>query len=149
VRARLNKIADEDGYTLLEVLVVVLIIGVLATIALPSFLNQTTKAVDAGAEELAHSSQVAAEDYATDHNGSYVGLTTTALAQYEPTIQIGSGSGNAWVQSVTNATATGYSVTTESSDGDALFSINRTSGATTRTCSSTNGVKGACVNGSW
>src|ERR1039457_6174633 len=61
----------EDGFTVIELLVVVLIIGILAAVALPSFLNQKNKAIDASAKELAHSAQIAAETYATDHNGSY------------------------------------------------------------------------------
>ena len=63
---------DERGFTLIELVVVILIIGILAAIAIPSFLNQKSKASDAAAKELAHSMQVAAETYATDHSGSYI-----------------------------------------------------------------------------
>jgi len=149
VRARLNGIGGEDGYTLLEVLVVVLIIGILATIALPSFLNQTSKASGASAEELAHSAQIAAETYATDHNGSYAGLTTAALSAYDASIQTSSGSGNAWVSNVTNVTANTYTVTTTPARGNETFSINRTGGLVTRTCTPTGVSQGPCVNGSW
>ncbi len=149
MRERLKRIGGEDGYTLLEVLVVVLIIGILATIAIPSFLNQSSKAAGASAEELAHTAQIAAETYATDHNGSYAGLTTSALSAYDATIQTTSGNGNAWVSSVTNATATSYTVTTTPANGNQTFSINRTNGLVTRTCTPVGVSQGPCVNGTW
>ena len=65
-----SRAQEEKGFTLIELFVVILIIGILAAIAIPSFLNQKGKANDAAAKELARTSQTAAETYSTDHNGT-------------------------------------------------------------------------------
>ena len=139
----------EAGFTVIELLVVILIIGILATIAIPSFLNQTSKATDASAKELAHNAQIDAETYATDHGGSYVGLSASVLKQNDATLQTVSGSGNAYVSGVTNTSATGYTITTAPSRGNETFSVTRSNGLTTRTCTPTSGTQGACHNGTW
>ena len=88
----LNKLRrraeDEKGFTLIELLVVILIIGILAAIAIPTFLNQKSKANDASAESLARNAATAMETYATNNNGSYANVSATSLNAITPALNI-------------------------------------------------------------
>ncbi|HEX3909531.1 MAG TPA: type II secretion system protein [Solirubrobacteraceae bacterium] len=133
-----QRLRDERGFTLIELLVVILIIGILAAIAIPSFLNQKGKANDASAKELARTAQTTAESYATENNGSYVGLEPSKLNTLEKSIPIVSSANTAWIGAA-SGTATGYVVTaTASSTGD-TFTITNAAGVVSRTCSGTGG----------
>jgi type IV pilus assembly protein PilA len=83
-----KRAAGEAGFTLVELLVVMLILGILAAIAIPSFFNQTQKANDASAKSAAKTAQTAMETYRTDNSGSYVGATPAALNTIEPTLAV-------------------------------------------------------------
>ena len=64
--------AGERGFTMVELLIVVLIIGILAAVALPSFLNQRSKAADAQAKTQVVTGRNAIEVYYFDHR-TYIG----------------------------------------------------------------------------
>lgn len=66
---RLKKsMEDKDqGFTLIELLVVIVIVGILAAIAIPIFLNQRQKAVDAGIESDLKALATVQETYYTDN----------------------------------------------------------------------------------
>jgi type IV pilus assembly protein PilA len=132
-----QRSTDEGGFTLIELLVVILIIGILAAIAIPSFLNQKSKAYDASAKELARTAETTAETYATDHEGGYTGLEQKELHKYETGLPLCTESeANACLETATGGAET-YSVTTKAANTKDKFVISRAAGgAITRECKS-------------
>ncbi len=136
---------SENGFSLIELLVVILIIGILTAIAIPSFLSSTSKASDAGAKEMVRSAQIAAETVATDNNGSYEKVNAAELHSEEPAIRITAGGASSYISAVT-ASKTTYSITAKATTGDELTITRNAEGVLTRTCASPTSKKG-CEGG--
>ena len=122
-----DPIRDEGGFTLVELLVVMLVLALLAAIAISSFFNQSDKARDARAKAAVRTAETAMEAYAIDHDGRYSGADVAALRGYEQTL-------NAAALTVDLAEADRYQVTVASAMGNSFHITRHPGGTTSLTC---------------
>jgi type IV pilus assembly protein PilA len=78
-RAELQNGENDKGFTLIELMVVIIIIGILAAIAIPVFLNQRQSAWESSVKSDLANAGIAAESYSVKNNGTYAGITVDDL----------------------------------------------------------------------
>lgn len=101
---------NRAGFTLIEILIVVVIIGILAAIAIPKFASTKEKSYLAVMKSDLRNLAVAEENYLADNNTYYAGAVPNAALIYNPssgvTVTVTEGTPSGW-----GATA-GYAVGT-------------------------------------
>jgi type IV pilus assembly protein PilA len=145
VRIELPRgVASERGFTLIELIVVMLILGLLATIAIPAFLNQREKAHDADAKGAVRTAQTAMETYGTENAGVYTGASRDRLRVIEPSLnEIPDADFMVWV----DGSGRRYFLSVESQTGN-QFNIARGGGTVDYWCA-TAGTAGCPASGLW
>ncbi len=99
----------EKGFTLIELMIVVVIIGILAAIAIPNFIAMQNRAKEGSTKANMHTLQLAAEDYGVQNDGVYAAtMDATHIASSLPSnfknpFDGTTGSGGAWEDRTTFA----------------------------------------------
>jgi prepilin-type N-terminal cleavage/methylation domain-containing protein len=69
-----------SGFTLIELMIVVVVIGILAAISIPNFFSLLDRAKESTVKANMHTVQVALEDFSVQNDGIYPTASTSALA---------------------------------------------------------------------
>jgi type IV pilus assembly protein PilA len=122
-----SHLSGEAGFTLIEILVVVLIVGILALIAMPLYVGQRMRAQDIHTQAMLRTVATALQTYHTDED-SY-DATRAQLTDIESAISAASPA------LAVSGTAETYTVTEISKSGTTFTLARAADGSLTRTCS--------------
>ncbi|MFP5377617.1 MAG: prepilin-type N-terminal cleavage/methylation domain-containing protein [Acidimicrobiia bacterium] len=112
---------NEEGFTLIELMVVVLIIAILLAIAIPTFLGARDRANDRAAQSSLRNALTAAKVIFTDEQ-DYTQATASKLAEEEPSLTFQAGASTTFKQvSFATPTTTTFQAAALSKSGECFW----------------------------
>jgi type IV pilus assembly protein PilA len=143
LRKRLHK--DEEGFTLIELMVVVLIIAILIAIAIPTFLGARNRANSRAAQSSLRNALTAGKTIFTDGQ-DYTQATVAALGTAEPALSFAAaGVASTDFKTVSVATTTGTFAAAAWGKDNVCYYIYDQSGAGSGTTYGTTTVAADCT----
>jgi prepilin-type N-terminal cleavage/methylation domain-containing protein len=112
---KLNNKKNQEGFTLIELMIVIAIIGILAAIAIPNFISYRRRSYNTAANSDAKNVYTAAQAYYTDNPTGQPSLNDLTAYGFRQTADV--------TVTITAATQSAFQATTSHGSGDKTYTV--------------------------